>query len=96
MREVGSQARVRAPVFSDVKRELRDSWTAKHRNVMTKLVVEGGWVQKRVYDIGWSDDMRRKRQRRRDRSTGCFFPEWKEARHQMLDGERKWEYNAQT
>ena len=45
--------------FGDVKRELRDSWTAKHRNVMTKLVVEGGWVQKRVYDIGWSEDMRR-------------------------------------
>ena len=61
--------------FGDVKRELRDSWTAKHRNVMTKLVVEGGWVQKRVYDIGWSEDMRRKRQRRRHREAQVvFFP----------------------
>ena len=30
------------------------------------------------------------------RSTGCFFPEWKEARHQMLDAERKWEHKAQN
>ena len=36
---------------------LRDEkWTDKHRNVMRKLVVEGGWVQKRLYDIGWSDE----------------------------------------
>ena len=31
-------------------------WTDKHRKVMRKLVVEGGGVQKRLYDIEWSDD----------------------------------------
>ena len=30
----------------------------KHRNVTRKLVLEGGWVQKRLYGIGWSDEKR--------------------------------------
>ena len=28
--------------------------------VMRKLVVEGGLVQKRLYDIGWSDEKKRR------------------------------------
>ena len=41
--------------------ELKEVWLEpiqamlKHRNAMRKLVVEGGWVQKRLYDIRWSD-----------------------------------------
>ena len=31
------------------------SWTHIHSNERRKLVVEGGWIQKRIYDIGWSD-----------------------------------------
>ena len=27
----------------------------KHRNAMRTLVVEGGWVQKRLHKIRWSD-----------------------------------------
>ena len=27
----------------------------KHRNVARKLVWEGGWVQKKLFDIRWSD-----------------------------------------
>ena len=33
-----------------------ERWTDKHRNVLKKIVVEGGWVQKRVYDVGWSNE----------------------------------------
>ena len=36
------------------------------RNVMRKFVVEGGWVQKRVFDIGWSDEKK---------CRGCTKPE---------------------
>ena len=27
----------------------------KHQHVMRKQVVEGGWVQKRLHDITWSE-----------------------------------------
>ena len=30
--------------------------TDKHRNAARKLVLEGGWIQKRVFDIGWSNE----------------------------------------
>ena len=38
-----------------LRRRTNELWTGKHRNVMRKLAVEGGWVQKRTYDIGWPD-----------------------------------------
>ena len=38
-----------------LRRKINDSWTDKHRQGTRKEVVEGGWVQKRLYDIGWSD-----------------------------------------
>ena len=31
-------------------------WLKRTRLLEKKLVVEGGWVQKRLYDIGWSDE----------------------------------------
>ena len=33
----------------------------KHLHLTRKLVVEGGLVQKRLYDIGWSDEKKCKR-----------------------------------
>ena len=30
-------------------------WTGKYRNVARKIFLEGGWTQKRLFDIGWSD-----------------------------------------
>ena len=44
------------PIHSMLRRKTTEVWTAEHRNVTRKLVVEGGWVQKRFFDIGWSDD----------------------------------------
>ena len=40
----------------DVETRLSQSWTSKHRN-WRKLVIEEGWVQKRLHDIGWSNKM---------------------------------------
>ena len=38
------------------RRKINEAWTDKNRNVTRKLVVKGGWVQKRLYDTGWSDE----------------------------------------
>ena len=49
-------------------------WKDEHRNVLRKLVVEGGWVQKRLNDIGWSDEKNfrgRGKEGRHGRSTHC-------------------------
>ena len=29
------------------------NWTEKRRNVARKIFLEGGWTQKRLFDIGW-------------------------------------------
>ena len=44
------------PIRAVLRRKTNEAWTDKHRNVTRKLVVEGGRVQKRLYDIGWSDE----------------------------------------
>ena len=43
------------PIQAMLRRRTNELWTEKHRNVMRKLAVEGGWVQKRMHDIGWPD-----------------------------------------
>ena len=37
-------------------KKTKKDWTEKHRNDARKLVLEGGWVQKKLLDIGWSDE----------------------------------------
>ena len=39
-----------------LRMKTKEEWTEKHRNVTRKLVLEGGWVQQRLFDIGWSDE----------------------------------------
>ena len=56
-------------LFKAILRESNDEeWTDKHRNVMRKLVVEGGWMQQRSFDIGYVKVATKKRARK---STGC-------------------------
>ena len=50
LEEMGSQ------VQAISRRKTNDSRTEKHRNVVRKSLVEGGWVQKILYDIGWSKE----------------------------------------
>ena len=40
------------PIHPKLRGKTNEVWTNKHRNVMRKLVVEGGWVLKRLFDIG--------------------------------------------
>ena len=39
------------PGLALLRKKVRENWTEKHRNVARK----GGWTQKRVFDIGWSN-----------------------------------------
>ena len=44
------------PIRAMLRRKTNEAWTDKHSSVMRKLFVEGGWVQKRLCGIGWSDE----------------------------------------
>ena len=89
-----------------LRRQTDEAWTGKHRNVTRKLVVEGDWMLKRLYDIGWSDEKtcrgcNREEGTEKHRLYHC--PCWKEVRNQNRgvgegnDGEktskkdRKWQ-----
>ena len=37
-------------------KKTKEDWNEKHRNVARKLFLEGGWLQKPLFDIGWSDE----------------------------------------
>ena len=38
-----------------LRKKTKEEWTEKHRSVARKLFLQGGWVQKRPFDTGWSD-----------------------------------------
>ena len=68
-----------------LRRQTNEAWTGKRRNVTRKLVVEGDWMLKRLYDIAWSDE---KTCRRCNREEGTekhrlyHCPCWREVRNQ--------------
>ena len=41
------------PALALLRKKKKEEWTEKHRHVARKFVLEGGWVQKKLYDIGW-------------------------------------------
>ena len=44
------------PALALLRKKAKGEWTEKHRNVARKLLLEGGWVQQRLFDIVWSDE----------------------------------------
>ena len=44
------------PALALLRKKTNEEWTEKHRNVAIKLVLGGGWVQKKLFNIGWSDE----------------------------------------
>ena len=44
------------PALALLRKKAREDRSAKHRNVARILVLEGGWVQKKHFDFGWSDE----------------------------------------
>ena len=43
------------PGLALLRKNVKVHWTERHRNVARKIFLEGGWTQKRLFDIGWSD-----------------------------------------
>ena len=43
------------PAQALLRKKVMEDWTHKHRNVTRKIFLEGGWTQKRQFDIGWPD-----------------------------------------
>ena len=71
---------------------INESWTDTHRSAMRKLVAGEGWVQKRLYDIGWSDEKKcrcDKEEGTEERRLHRCLP-WREVRNQKSKGLGEW------
>ena len=80
-----------------LRKNTKGYWTEKHRNVARKLVLEEGWVQKELFDIGWSDESEcqaRHKEEEKQRLYHC--PEWQGIRREIPEAFRKWEQKAKT
>ena len=74
-------------------------WTTHQVNVARKLIVEGGWKQKRWYDVGLSDakvckGCEEEEGTEKHRLYHC--PTWKEVRDQIFEETRQWEQKSKT
>ena len=79
-----------------LRRKLIEEWTDKHRNVMRKLLVEGCCVQRRLYDIGWSDE-KKCRGCNKEEGTACSSARvGRKSEATSKRNERKWEQRART
>ena len=80
-------------------KKTKEEWTEKTRNVARELFLEGGWVQKRLFDIGRrmkvnAKPVTRKKGTEKHRIYHC--PEWYGVRRWIPDALRKCEQKART
>ena len=71
---------------SFAKKKVKENWIDKHRNVARKIFLEGGWTQKRLFDLGWSDvsqcqACQKEQGTEKHRLYHC--PEWYEVRREI-------------
>ena len=76
------------PGLALLRKNLKEHWTEKHRNVARKIFLEGGWVQKRLFGIGWSGESKcqachKEEGTEKHRLYHC--PEWYEVRREILE-----------
>ena len=82
-----------------LRKKTNEEWTDRHRSTARKLVLEGGWVQKKLFDIGWSDEsecqaFHKEKGTEKHRLYHC--PDWYEVRWEIPEAFRKWEQKAKT
>ena len=86
-----------APVL--LRRKAKGIWTQKHRNVAGKIFLEGGWTQKRLFDIGWSDISQCQACQMKEGTEKHWLyhcPEWHAVKRDVPESFRKWEQKAKT
>ena len=75
----------------------REDWTETHRDVARKIFLEGGWTQKRLLDIGWSDVSQCQACHMEEGTEKHWLyhcSEWHEIRREIPEAFRKWEQKA--
>ena len=80
-----------------MRKKVRETWTERHRNVARKIFLEGGWTQKKLFCIGWTDISRcqtchMEASTKTHRLHHC--PERHEVRPDLPEAFRKWEQKA--
>ena len=79
------------PALALLRKETKEEWTERHRHVARKLILEGGWVQKRPFDEDRSDFSRCRachKEEGTEKHRLYHCPEWRAF--------RKWEQKART
>ena len=68
-----------------LRKKVKENWTEKHRNVARKIFLEGGWTQKRLFDVDWSDISQCQacqKEEGTDKHRFYHGPEWHEVRRE--------------
>ena len=87
------------PALALLRKKTTEEWTEKHRNVAGNLVLEGGWVQKKLFDIGWSDESGCQachKERRYRKAQALTLRCWHEITREIPEASRKCEQQART
>ena len=76
------------PALALLRKKTNKEWIDKRRRTAGKLVLERGWVQKRLFDIGWSDESKCQachnvEGTEKHKLHRC--PEWCEVRREITD-----------
>ena len=82
-----------------LRQKTKEEWTENHRTVARKLVLEGGWLRKKLFDVGWSDKSECQachEEEVTEKHRLCHCPDWYEVRREIPDTFRKCEEKART
>ena len=85
------------PALALLRKTTNEKWIENHRNVARKLFLEGGWVQKKLFDIGWSDESECQAchsEEGTEKHRHYYCPELYEVRRGIPEAFRKWEQKA--
>ena len=86
------------PAPALLRKQVKGDWTEKQCNVARKIFLEGGWTQKRLFDIVGRMTVNVKPAKRRKAQKSIIFtsPEWHEIWREIPEAFRKWEQKVRT